>query len=146
MAGKQGGWHGHPNSLAALVASRQSWAALRSCERCGRPALREDRFCYAHSRKARKRPPVSPGQAAGRVLQGMHRAGLLPAELIALPVWRALSVQATAVRAPLRLRMVLAWDRRHDQPLLWAGLVREAHELGARSVARSAVWPMLEVA
>jgi len=80
------------------------------------------------------------------VLQGLHRAGLLPAELIALPVWRALSVQSTAARAPLRLRMVLAWDARHRQPLAWAALVREAQVIGARSVRRVAVWPMLEVA
>jgi hypothetical protein len=76
----------------------------------------------------------------------MHRAGLLPAELIALPVWRALSVQSTPARAPLRLRMVLAWDARQRQPLVWAALVREALEVGARSVPRRAVWPMLEVA
>jgi len=146
MAGKVGGWRGHPNSLAALAASRRSWGMQRSCEQCGSPALRDDRFCPVHSRRARKLPPVTPGQAAGRVLQGMHRAGLLPDELISLPVWRALSVQATSVRAPLRLRMVLAWEARQRQPLVWAALVREAQVIGSRQVKRFAVWPMLEVA
>jgi hypothetical protein len=76
----------------------------------------------------------------------MHRLGLLPAELLALPVWCALNGQTTATRAPLRLRMVLAWDGRHDQPLAWGALVREAHSAAARPSKRFVTWPMLEVA
>jgi hypothetical protein len=141
-----GGWRGHPSSLAALDAGRLPWPLLRKCEACKRPAMRADRFCCVHSWRVRKAPASSPGKAAARVLQGLHRFGLLPAELIAMPMWRALNAQPTGARAPLRLRMVLAWDTRDGQPLLWAGLVREAHQVAARPAQRAAVWPMLEVA
>jgi hypothetical protein len=58
--------------------------------------------------------------------------GLLPIELIELPVWRDLTGLPTKVRAPMRLALVRAWDRRGDEPLNWAHVLRQAKDAGTR--------------
>ena len=56
----------------------------------------------------------------------MERLGLLPGELIGLPLWRALGNAGTEQRAPCRLALVLAWDARLSAPLDWARYWRDA--------------------
>lgn len=64
------------------------------------------------------------------MLVAMDKLGVLPAELIQLPQWRALGTLPTSIRSPLRLRLVLAWSTRDDQPLVWASAWRAAIEAG----------------
>jgi hypothetical protein len=66
------------------------------------------------------------GRAERRMLEGMHRLGLLPADLLASSAWQALVTVPTAARSPLRLRLVLAWSERDRQPLVWASAWRTA--------------------
>jgi len=54
---------------------------------------------------------------------------LLPLDLMALPVWRRLADMPTAKRCPMRLALVLAWDKRHQAPLHWAQVQRQALDL-----------------
>jgi hypothetical protein len=77
--------------------------------------------------------PLSPGagRAESRTLARLERAGLLPFDLIALPVWRGLNGLPTNKRAPMRLAMVQAWDKRFSAPLHWAKVQRQAIDLGA---------------
>jgi hypothetical protein len=116
----------HPLSRAKLEAHRHPAPGLlaRRCARCGRAALRTSAFCYAHSRKGVPNP--GPGHMASRQLAGLDRLGLLPAALRLLPTWQALSPVPVAVRAPLRIALVLAWDKRDTEPMSWARLWREA--------------------
>jgi hypothetical protein len=59
----------------------------------------------------------------------MERMGLLPLDLLLLPVWRGLTGLPRSHRAPMRLAMVQAWDRRHQAPLHWAKVQRQAKHL-----------------
>ena len=63
----------------------------------------------------------------------MGRLGLLPLELIALPVWQALTTVPVAARAPTRLRLVLTWHARFTEPLAWAAAWRQALALPSRA-------------
>jgi hypothetical protein len=74
----------------------------------------------------------------------MERAGLLPLDLLALPMWRELTGTPRAERAPMRLALVLAWDRRDRAPLHWASLQRQASDLARRGIKRKWVPPWLE--
>ena len=124
-----GGWRGSPNSIASLLRHQVRIDQQRKCRRCRHPALRGEDHCRMH---AGRWSPVSSraGGAESRMLANLERAGLLPLELIALPVWRNLAGITTAKRAPLRLALVQAWDKRHLVPLHWAKVQRQAIDLG----------------
>lgn len=68
------------------------------------------------------------------MLGRLERLGLLPLDLIALPVWRDLTGLPTKVRAPMRLALVRAWDRRGEEPLNWARVTRQAKDAGTNLV------------
>ena len=72
------------------------------------------------------------GRGESRILARLERAGLLPLELLALPLWRNLNGIETGKRAPTRLSLVQAWDKRFTAPLHWSRVQRQAIELGAR--------------
>ena len=117
-AKRAGGWRGSPNSIAALLANQVLLADQRKCRHCKRTALRERDVCRRHA--GRTVLPATEGRAERRVLQGMERLGLLPADLLLSPAWRALGTLPTSRRSPIRLRLVLAWSERERQPLVWA--------------------------
>ena len=124
----------HPRSIAALAAHAfpLRWDSAPACARCRRRALRGRLFCRAHNgREGGLR--VTPGILASRSLTRMWRLGLLPAELLALPTWRALSTCRIEDRAPLRVALALAWDTRDTAPLAWAALWRQACDLAAHA-------------
>jgi hypothetical protein len=62
----------------------------------------------------------------------MHDLGLVPAELMAMALWRQLGNARTEDRAPVRLALVQAWDWRDDYPLTWAKAWREARHVAGR--------------
>ena len=66
------------------------------------------------------------------MLARLERVGLLPLELLALPVWRNLQGIRTSERAPQRLALVLAWDKRYKSPLHWAQVQRKAIDLALK--------------
>jgi hypothetical protein len=78
------------------------------------------------------------------MLGKLERAGLLPLELLALPVWRNLAGIATSQRAPMRLALVQAWDKRYRFPVRWASVQRQALELGSRPGKRQNTAPWYE--
>ena len=84
----------------------------------------------------------SAGRAESRTLAKLDRAGLLPFDLISLPLWRNLNGLPTGTRAPLRLALVQAWDKRNLAPLRWAQVQRQAIDAGARPGKRhnTAYW------
>lgn len=131
-----GGWKGSPNSIATLRRYQIPWTQQRPCKRCSargryQIAVRDHDQCWRHL--GRWSPLSSAhGRGESRLLARLERAGLLPFELIALPLWRNLNKVARKERAPLRLAMVRAWDKRYQAPLYWAQVQREALELGAR--------------
>jgi hypothetical protein len=47
-----------------------------------------------------------------------------------LPAWRALSSVHVSVRAPIRLALVRAWEKRIAEPLAWSAAWRRAIEAG----------------
>jgi hypothetical protein len=59
----------------------------------------------------------------------MEAAGLLPLDLLGLPVWRDLTRLPRRDRSPMRLALVLAWDKRDREPLHWARMQRKAYHL-----------------
>jgi hypothetical protein len=61
---------------------------------------------------------------------------------LASEVWQNLTSLTTAVRAPLRLRLVLLWAERERQPLVFAQAWRQAIAAGARDDGkrRVTVW------
>jgi hypothetical protein len=59
----------------------------------------------------------------------MEYLGLLPVDLLVLPVWRGLTGIPRRDRAPMRLALVRAWDRRYQAPLHWAQVQRQALHL-----------------
>ena len=64
------------------------------------------------------------------MIRRLDYIGLLPFELVALPAWRGLDGLPTKLRAPARLALVWAWDKRYREPLYWAQVQRRALELG----------------
>lgn len=84
------------------------------------------------------------GRAESRRLGKLERAGLLPLELIALPLWRNLSGLATGQRAPARLALITAWDQRQAAPLHWAKVQRHALNLASQPGKRFKTAPWYE--
>jgi hypothetical protein len=131
----------HPNSLAALLRHQVQLQNQRKCLRCRAVAVRGEDHCRTHLGRW---SPLSggAGRAESRMLGKLERAGLLPFDLIALPLWRNLNGLPTGERAPLRLALVQAWDKRDQAPLHWAKTQRQAIDLGARPGKRqhTAYW------
>ena len=71
-------------------------------------------------------PGTRGGRAESRMLCRMERLGLLPLDLMALPVWQDLTSVRLAERAPVRLALVQAWDKRDQAPLYWSRVQRQA--------------------
>ena len=136
-----GGWQGSPNSIAALLRHQIPWADQRKCRRCRRFAVRGEEHCPMHLGCW---SPLSgaAGRAERRSLRQLEHAGLLPFDLISLPLWRNLNGLPTSKRAPIRLALVQAWDKRDTAPLRWAQVQRQAISLGARPGKRqnTAYW------
>jgi hypothetical protein len=130
-----GGWRGSPNSLAALV--QRPYAEQRKCKRCRRLAVRGRDQCTMHLGRW---SPLSPaaGRAESRQLAKLERLGLLPLELLSLPVWRGLMGLPTSKRAPLRLALMQAWDKRFAAPVRWAAVQRQAIDLAKQPGRRQA--------
>ena len=134
-------WRGSPNSIAALLRCQVPYALQRKCKRCGKLAVRGQDHCTTHL--GRWSPnPASAGRAESRKLSVLERAGLLPFDLISLPLWRNLNGLSTAQRAPARLALLQAWDKRHLAPLRWAQAQRQAFDLAGQSGKRhnTAYW------
>jgi hypothetical protein len=134
-------WRGSPNSIAALLKHQVRLQDQRKCKRCRDVAVRGQDHCTRHLGRW---SPLSGG--AGRVesrkLSALERAGLLPFDLISLPLWRNLNGLPTGIRAPLRLALVQVWDKRTTAPLRWAQVQRQAIDVGARPGKRhnTAYW------
>lgn len=123
-----GGWRGSPNSLKNL-SKGTLWADQRKCISCKRTALRASPFCQVHY--VGYQPKVMrAGAAERRILRQMERLGLLPADLLASTVWQGLTGLPGAVRAPMRLQLVLLWGERERQPLAFAQVWRRAITAG----------------
>lgn len=120
----RGGWRGSPNSIAALLRCQVPWAEQRKCKRCRDLAVRGYDHCRRHG--AKWHAGDGGGRAESRMLCRMERLGLLPPDLLALPVWRELTFVRLAERAPVRLALVQAWDKRDQAPLYWARVQRQA--------------------
>jgi hypothetical protein len=135
------GWQGSPNSIAALLRCQVPYALQRKCRKCGKLALRGQDHCTMHAGRWSPNPDRA-GRAESRKLAAMERAGLLPLDLLALPVWRNLNGLPTARRAPARLAMVQAWDKRQVAPLHWAKAQRHALDLAGQVKRRhnTAYW------
>jgi len=129
-----GGWRGSPNSIAALLRCQVPYADQRKCKRCRTIAVRGYDHCRRHG--ARWFAGDGGGRAESRLLQRMERVGLLPLELMALPVWQDLTGVRLAERAPVRLALVQAWDKRDQEPLYWSRMQRQAVVV-ARQAPRS---------
>ena len=127
----------HPASLAALARFQVFLQDQRKCTRCNRIALRGKPYCVRHSHGS-YRLPDRAGRAERRALWQMHNMGLLPAELLVHPAWRAIASLPTSVRSPLRLRMVQLWDARDHEPLAFAQAVRQAHQVAQSVVYQGA--------
>jgi hypothetical protein len=84
--------------------------------------------------------PLSAGAGRGesRMLAKLERLGLLPLELLSLPIWRGLMGLPTNKRAPMRLALVQGWDKRFTGPVRWAQLQRQAFDLAALPGRRQA--------
>lgn len=132
-----GGWKGSPNSIAALLRSGVPIPQGRKCRKCGQLALRDSELCRMHVGRSRLSPGA--GRAESRMLAALERCGLLPLELLSLPVWRNLAGLPTGTRAPMRVQLVQAWDKRDRAPLHWAKVQRQAIDLGAQSGRRQNV-------
>ena len=120
----RGGWRGHPNSIAALLAGRKPWSEQRRCKVCNWVAMRGKAYCRRHV--GVKTMPDASGRPEQATLRKLEREGLLPMDLCELPVWRDLDALPTHTRAPIRLRLVLLWAERERQPLVWAQVWRQA--------------------
>lgn len=143
---RNGGWRGSPNSLAALARYRVLYLrdadASQRCRQCRQVAMRGIDLCAMHARTRTRKPGHGHGER--RHLAALERRGLLPLELIALPLWRNLAGLPTAQRAPMRLALVNAWDRRYSAPLHWAEIQRRAIDLGATPGRRQNTAPWYE--
>jgi hypothetical protein len=82
------------------------------------------------------------GRAESRLLRKMERLGLLPLELLAWPLWRELATVRLAERAPVRLALVQAWDKRDQAPLYWSRVQRQALTVARQAprVVRELSW------
>jgi len=136
----RGGWRGSPNSLASLARYRKPYALQPKCRRCRRIAMRDTDLCSRHAGRPLVRP-MTPGRRAVSVLAGLERAGLLPRDLLATPVWRGLNNVMGEVRTTTRLALVLAWDKRLSQPSVWAPIWREAVRLARETPPRASPLP-----
>jgi hypothetical protein len=133
-----GGWRGSPNSIAALLRCQVPRDQQRICKRCKCLAMRGYDHCAWHN-GTRGRSDAA-GRAESRLLRRMEYAGLLPLDLLALPVWRDLGALKRSERSPMRLALVTAWDKRERSPLYWAKVQREAVHL-VKSPGRQAKRP-----
>ena len=133
-----GGWKGSPNSIAALLRCQVPRDQLPKCKRCRRLAVSGHDLCVGHLGRYTRQSGAA-GRAESRTLARLERAGLLPLELLALPVWRNLAGISTSERAPARLALVQAWDKRQVAPLYWAKVQRQAIDLGATPGRRTNV-------
>ena len=141
--GRHGGWRGSPNTIANLLRWRVPLADQRKCARCGGVALRGNLHCMRHA--GLRAPTDAAGRAESRLLQRLEHIGLLPLELIALPAWRELTGLPRRDRAPMRVMLLQAWDKRDRAPLHWAQCQRQARELARRgSKTKGATWWRLE--
>jgi hypothetical protein len=131
-----GGWRGSPNSIAALLRCQIPIDQQPKCKRCTQLALKGQKHCVRHSGRL-SRQSAAYGRGETRMLARLETAGLLPLELLALPVWRNLNGIETSKRAPQRLALVLAWDRRFTAPLHWSQVQRQAIDLAAAPGRRS---------
>jgi len=131
---RRGGWRGSPNSIAALMRYQILAPDQRKCRRCRKFALRGEDRCRRHVGRGAPWRLLSPAQGRGesRMLARLERVGLLPLELLVLPVWRNLQGIRTSERAPQRLALVLAWDKRYKAPLHWAQVQRQAMDLALK--------------
>lgn len=143
---RHGGWRGHPNSIAALLRHQVPIAQLPKCRRCGRLAVKGYDHCVWHS--GLPAPTNAAGRGESRLLRRIDYIGLLPLPLMALPAWRNLAGLPRWQRAPMRLALLLAWDKREGEPLHWARAQRQAIELGRQVPpgARREGMPWLSVA
>ena len=123
-----GGWMGSPNSIASVLRGRVPLQDQRKCARCRCVAMRGLKYCRMHAGRWAKRSD-GPGYAERRLLCRLERAGLLPLELLALPVWRDIRGFPAALRSPVRLALVQAWDKQYSDPLHWAAVQRQAIDL-----------------
>jgi hypothetical protein len=85
--------------LRALVPTQFPAQQYRRCNRCGRNAVKGSRGCYKHSGRSQGH---KPGRAESCILSAMWRRGLIPLDLMALPLWQALSTVPVALRAAAR--------------------------------------------
>lgn len=120
-----GGWRGSPNSIAALLRCQVPYADQRKCKRCRNMALRGRDWCRRHCGRAWVAGDAG-GRAESRLLRKMERLGLLPLELLAWPLWQDLASVRLAERAPVRLALVQAWDKRDQAPIYWSRVQRQA--------------------
>jgi hypothetical protein len=125
-----GGWRGSPNSIAALLRCQVPYRDQRKCKRCRGVAMRGYDHCKWHN-GTRGRSDAA-GRAESRLLRRLEYVGLLPLDLLALPVWRDLGALKRSERSPMRLALVTAWDKRLRSPLHWAKVQREALHLVSR--------------
>ena len=139
---RNGGWKGSPNSIAALLRCQVPRELSPKCRKCGHLALSGKDLCRTHSGRGRAVLTNAAGRGESRLLARLERLGLLPLELLVLPVWRGLLGLPTPIRAPMRLALVMAWDKRDKTPLYWSRVQREALELGGRPGPRqnTAYW------
>lgn len=135
-----GGWRGSPNSIAALLRCQVPYADQRKCKRCRNMAMRGRDWCRRHCKGLVLID--AGGRAESRLLQRMERAGLLPLELLAWPLWQDLASVRLAERAPTRLALVQAWDKRDQAPLYWSRVQRQALAVArdAPRVAQGGPW------
>lgn len=100
--------------------------------------MRASQFCRHHAGAVRLRD--LPGRPESRLLARLERCGLLPFELLAHPAWRGLAGARRGQRAPLRLALLQAWDKRLVEPLHWVQTQRLAREAG-RAHPMPEGWP-----
>ena len=147
---RAGGFRGSPNSIAALMRCQVPYALQRHCQRgtCRQTACRGSDFCRFHGGiPARgKTRGDQGGRPESRLLANMETAGLLPFDLLAHPAWRGLTGLPRAKRAPLRLLLLQAWDRRDKAPLMWAQVQRQAMDAASDADLARGSSPWLDVA
>jgi len=114
-----------PAFIAAGYAHGVRLQDQRKCLHCTQAATRGKLVCRRHGGRLAHTSDAH-GRGERRKLDRMDRIGLIPVDLMALPVWRALSMLPTSVRSPLRLHLVMMWAEREAEPLAWARLLRQA--------------------
>ena len=129
------GFEPHPNSIRALRLGEHiaRWDNKRKCNRCRGVAVRGYDYCRMHMGVRSVTPDTAFGRGESRFLAKLERRGLLPLELLALPCWRRLANFPTPQRAPMRLKLLWAWDARQTQPLYWTEAQRQALDMVAEA-------------